>query len=90
MQLVGATSKFIMKPFLKKAFIHGFISSLIAIAIIVIAILYYQSSSQDIIMIKHIELVFALVLIAGVAITELSTFWYVVRFLNSKTEDLYF
>ncbi len=90
MQLVGATPKFIIKPFLKKAFIHGFISSLVAIALIVVGILYYQSSSQDIIMIKHLELVFALVLIAGVAITVLSTFWYVLRFLNSKTEDLYF
>lgn len=89
MQLVGATANFIMKPFLKKAFIHGFISSLIAIAIIVVGILYYQSSSDDIIMIKHLEVVFIMVLFAGVSITVFSTFWYIKRFLNSKTEDLY-
>ncbi|MEA3452557.1 MAG: permease-like cell division protein FtsX [Bacteroidota bacterium] len=89
MQLVGATADFIMKPFLTKAFVHGLISSLVTIAIVVIGILYYQASSEDIIQIKHLEVVFAMILIAGTSITVFSTFWYVTRFFNSKEEDLY-
>lgn len=89
MQLVGATANFIMKPFLKKALVHGLISSLVTIAIVIIGILYYQTSSEDIIIIKHLEIVFAMILIAGISITVFSTFWYVRRFLNSKTDDLY-
>jgi len=89
MQLVGATENFILKPFLKKSFIHGLISSLIAISVIIVGILLYQRNSQDIIIIKHLEVVFVLILFAGISITFFSTFWYVKRFLNSKTEDLY-
>jgi cell division transport system permease protein len=89
MQLVGATSWFVIKPFLTKSFFHGLISSLLSISFIVIGILYYQSSSDDIIKIKHIEEVFALILFAGLIITSLSTYFSVKNFLNSKIEDIY-
>jgi len=89
MQLVGATSWFIIKPFLTKSLLHGLISSLFSISIIVIGILYYQSSSDDIIKIGHIEEVFALIIFAGLVITGLATFFSVKNFLNSKLEDIY-
>jgi len=90
MQLVGATKMFIMKPFLVRSLWHGLISSLVAVSALIIGIMYYQSSSEDIIKIGHLELVFGLVLIAGVALTVASTFLALQKYLLSKTEDLYF
>lgn len=90
MQLVGATSNFILKPFIKASLWHGLFSSLFAIGALIIGILYYQSSAEDIIKIGHLEEVFGLVLLAGISLTALSTFWSVMKYLNSKTEDLYF
>ncbi len=90
MQLVGATSEFIMKPFILKSFWHGLFSSLIAIAALVAGIIYYQSSSDDIIKIAHLEEVFGIVLIAGIILTIASTYLSVKKYLNSKIENLYF
>ncbi len=89
MQLVGATSFFIMKPFLIKSIIHGLFTSLISIAIIIASIMYYQSSVDDIVKINHLEIVIGLILFAGVVLTSLSTFVSVNGYLNSKSEDLY-
>ncbi|MBN2893555.1 MAG: hypothetical protein JXL97_16910 [Bacteroidales bacterium] len=89
MQLVGATAFFITKPFLIRSLIHGLFSSLISIAIIIASILYYQNSVDDIVKISHIEAVFGLILLAGVALTSLSTFISVNGYLNSKSEELY-
>jgi cell division transport system permease protein len=89
MQLVGATTNFIMKPFLKRAFLHGFFSSLFVIALLIAGILYYQSSVDDVIKIAHIEIVFVLILLAGLIITILSTFLSVNSYLNTDANDLY-
>lgn len=90
MQLVGATSKFILKPFLIASFWHGLFSSLFAILSLVIAILYYQSSVDDIIKIGHLEEVFGVVLLAGISLTVFSTFLSVKKYLTSSSEDLFF
>jgi len=90
MQLVGATPKFILKPFIIASLWHGLFSSLFAISTLVVAILYYQSSTEDIIQIGHLEEVFGLVLVAGIALTVFSAFFAVMKHLNAKTEDLYF
>ncbi len=89
MQLVGATASFIIKPFLKKAFILGLFSSLIVIALLIVGILYYQNSVEDIIKIRHIEFVFSLILFTGLLITMLSTYLSVNSYLNTDTNDLY-
>ncbi|MBN2662472.1 MAG: hypothetical protein JXR68_02380 [Bacteroidales bacterium] len=90
MQLVGATSKFILKPFLITSFWHGLLSSLFAISALIIAILYYQSSVDDIIKIGHLEEVFGVVLLAGISLTVLSTIFSVRKYLISSSEDLFF
>lgn len=90
MQLAGATNGFIIKPFIIRSFWHGLISSLVAILALIVAIIYYQNNSDDIIKIEHLEAIFALVLLAGTMLTVLSTFLSVQRYLFSKTENLYF
>ena len=90
MQLVGATSFFIIKPFMIKSILHGMISSLLAIAIIIAGILFYQNNVDDIIQIGHLEAVFGIILLAGLIITTLATFISVTGYLNSNQEDLYF
>lgn len=89
MQLVGATSFFILKPFLIKSILHGLVSSLLAIAIIEASIMYYQNNVDDIVKIGHLEVVFGLIILAGLVITSLSTLFSVNNYLNSKQEELY-
>ncbi len=89
MQLVGATSGFIMKPFIINSLWHGLFSSLIAIASLLIGIIYYQNNVDDIVKIGHLVEVFGIVLFTGIVITFLSTFLSVSKYLHSKTEDLY-
>lgn len=89
MQLVGATGLFIIKPFLIRSLLHGLFSSLITIAILIIAILYYQNSVDDIVEIRHLEAVFGIILLAGIVLTSISTFVSVNGYLNSKSEELY-
>ena len=89
MQLVGATRNFILKPFIVRAFWHGFISSMLVIALIILGILLYQNNTEDIVKIGHLEISFVVVLLAGVTLTTLATYRAVSIFLNSKTNDLY-
>ena len=90
MQLVGATSFFIIKPFLIKSILHGLISSLLAIALIIIGILYYQNNVEDIVQIGHLEAVFGIILLAGLVITSLATYLSVTSYLSSNQDDLHF
>ncbi len=89
MQLVGATSFFITKPFIIKSLLQGLFCSLITIAILIASILYYQNNVNDIIQIKHLEAVFGIILLAGVVLTTASTFISVNKFLTLKSEELY-
>ena len=89
MQLVGANKKFILKPFLINSAIHGIITSLISIAIMISIILYFQNKIIDIMQIKNIIYVFIIVLLTGIIITVFATFLSVSKYLKTKTENLY-
>ncbi len=89
MQLVGATKMFILKPFIIKSFLHGLLSSLLSIAIIIAAVLIYQNKAESIIKVSYLEAVFGLILLAGLIITFLATYFSVNSYLKSKTEELY-
>lgn len=93
MQLVGANKGFIRRPFLVKGLLHGFVGAVMAI--VLLAGLIYVTSKElaGVIGFQNMELLlilFALVIICGMFITFLSTFFAVNKYLNLRTDDLYF
>ena len=90
MQLVGATSGFIRKPFVIKSAFFGALGALFAILMMIIVIYFLQNTLEGIILIKDKWLIFGLMLVLGVFISGISTWFAVNRFLRLKTSDLYY
>ena len=93
MQMVGATKSFIRRPFIWKSMKLGIIGSVIAIAGVA-AILYYLDQSfpdmkftEDVVLLSGL---FVFILLMGLLISWLSTFFATQRFLNLRTDELYY
>ncbi|WP_271393427.1 cell division protein FtsX [Aequorivita sinensis] len=93
MQMVGATKKFIRKPFVWKSVRLGVIGAIVAM-IGMGLVLYYLNESfpqlqllGDKIMLAGL---FVFIFLMGVLITWISTFIATQRFLNLRTDDLYY
>jgi cell division transport system permease protein len=93
MQLVGATRSFIRKPFLIKSVLNGFIGSLISMSLLA-GLLYLSSEElENIISFTDINLMALLgasILLISIVINWISTFFAVNKYLNIKTDKLYF
>lgn len=92
MQLVGATSGFIRKPFLWNAIAQGFLSSIIGMALLV-GVFYALNSYVDLLYITY-DLETFLVLFAslvgiGILISLLSTWFALNKYLRKRLDDLY-
>ncbi|MGN6494073.1 MAG: cell division protein FtsX [Agriterribacter sp.] len=92
MQMVGATRWFISKPFDVRAVINGFISALIAIAVILILIFGVERLLPEIKALRDytlLTLLFLAIIIIGIVITFISTHRSVTKYLKMKLDDLY-
>jgi cell division transport system permease protein len=92
MQIVGANNSFIRKPFLYKSILHGTIGSLIAIGMLAGMIYLIQNEMEDLINFqdfKILSILFIIVLLTGIIISWISTYFAVNRYLNIKTDYLY-
>jgi cell division transport system permease protein len=92
MQLVGATKSFIRKPFLYKGLLHGFIASFIAICLISIIIYFTQNELQGIDLMvdyKMVGILFGVLILIGLIINLITTFFALNKYLNIETENLY-
>jgi len=90
MQLVGATSAFIRKPFVIRSSYFGALGSLFAILFMIITIYFIQSALADIIIIQDKIIVFSVMFILGVVLSAVSTYFAVNRFLKLNTNQLYY
>jgi cell division transport system permease protein len=92
MQLFGATRWFIIKPFLGRSIVNGFISGIIA-GVLLTGIVGYFDYSMPELALKNDLITFALLLGAlvlfGIFISFVSTLTAVLRYLRIKVEDLY-
>ncbi len=92
MQMVGATKSFIRKPFIWKSIRLGFIGGVIAV-LALLGTLYYLDLNYPNLKITEdqplIALVLLGVLVVGILISWISTFFATQRFLNLRTDDLY-
>lgn len=91
MQLVGATSKFIRRPFLWQSFVQGIVSSIIGMALLMT--LYYAiDKGLDIDLNFNFMIfltVFGILLLFGVIMTWIFTLFALNKFLKMKLDDLY-
>ncbi len=93
MQLVGATRGFIRRPFLLKSVLHGLAGATLAIALLALLIYGIGKELEGVIGFSDILLVgtlFLIVIIIGILITLISTFFAVNKYLRLKTDQLYF
>lgn len=93
MQMVGATKGFIRRPFIWQSVKLGIIGAIVAM-IGMAAVLYYLNNSfVELDLLGDTKLLAALfigILGMGVFITWLSTYFATSRFLNLKTDELYY
>ena len=92
MQLVGATSFFIKKPFVLRAALHGILSGFIAsfiLGAIYLLIVQALPDFQQMLFIWQMLMVFLLLLSLGGVIGYLSSYKAVTRYLQMKLDELY-
>lgn len=92
MQLVGATQAFIRRPFIIKGVMQGVIGALITIGLLMLTLYAGQQQVPEIAMFYDIQMLgilFAGVLLLGVIISWISTYFAVRKYLKIKTDFLY-
>ncbi|MGB0981504.1 MAG: cell division protein FtsX [Winogradskyella sp.] len=93
MQMVGATKRFIRRPFIWKSVQLGIVGALIALAGMAVVLYYLNIAFPELELLKNTVLItglFAAILLLGILITWVSTFIATQRFLNLKTDQLYY
>lgn len=92
MQLVGATKVFIRWPFLKRGIVHGIYAGIIA-GILLSGIIYFiHTRFPELGQLSDIPMLGMLVLsvmVLGLLLSFISTFFAVNRYLRLKTDELY-
>jgi len=92
MQMVGATKHFIRRPFIWKSIRLGIIGSLLSVVGLVVVAFYLDKNLPELNILSNPTIFASLclgVVLLGIIITWISTFFATQRFLNLKTEDLY-
>jgi cell division transport system permease protein len=93
MQLVGATRAFIRKPFLLQSAFHGLLASLIAMSLLM-GLLYliekefflmFSSGSTELLVLLGVS-----IMVTGILISIISTFFSVNRYLSISEDKLYY
>ncbi len=93
MQMVGATKKFIRQPFVWKSVRLGIIGAIVAMIGMAVVLYYLNESFPQLQLLGDpvlLTILFAFILLMGVIITWISTFIATQRFLNLRTDDLYY
>jgi cell division transport system permease protein len=92
MQLIGATQAFIRRPFVVQSAFYGLISALVAICLLLGSLYLIEKEFFLLFTTKSINL-FALlgvvIIVLGVLINTISTFFSVNRYLNISDDQLY-
>ncbi|GGE24702.1 cell division protein FtsX [Psychroflexus planctonicus] len=93
MQMVGATKGFIRRPFIWKSIKLGIIGSILSLIGMAVLLYYLNESFPDLNLLKDellVASVFIGIFVLGILITWISTFFATQRFLNLKTDELYY
>ena len=93
MQLVGASPSFILRPFMRDAFVLGLISSLMSMLVIATAIFFaWKQFSRlfDILSPAGLAISGGIIIVVGVGICLISTYFVVMHLLYMDKDKLYY
>jgi len=93
MQMVGATKRFIRRPFVWKSVRLGMLGSVLALLGMGGVLYYSDRSFPELELLTEpvwLVVLFVSVFLVGILITWISTFFATQRFLNLKTDELYY
>ena len=93
MQLVGATGSFIRRPFLLSGVLQGVLAAFIAIIFLGLLLYFSQQELPELVNLQDMGLIgtlFGLVVLTGIVLTYLSTWFAVKKYLRAKTDRLYY
>lgn len=93
MQMVGATKRFIRRPFIWTNIKLGMLGSLIALMALGIVLYYVDKNFPELNLLQDfiiLSILFIGVFVLGVLISLISTYFATQRFLNLRTDDLYY
>lgn len=92
MQFVGATQNFIRRPFIIKGILLGFLSGIFAALLLMLTlyiVTYYFPNLEALQNYIHIGLLLFLIIIIGIAVSGLSSYFAINRYLKLKLDDLF-
>ncbi len=92
MLLVGATQRFVRRPFLLKSLLHGLLSALIAIVLLGVVLWFSRKALPELVDLQDIDMflsLFGIVSLLGLLITGISTLFAVRRFIRISNDRLY-
>jgi len=93
MLLVGATRGFIQRPFLVKGLLHGLVAAMIAILLLLTVLYFAGRQMPELAGLQDANMflaLFAVLIIAGLTLSCISTWLAVRKFLRMKTDHLYY
>lgn len=93
MQLVGATSSFIRKPFILRSAFQGFIAALVAMVLLLGLVYLIEKEFLVLVAFKSTNLLLLLglsLISIGIIINVISTFFSVNKYLNISEDKLYY
>ena len=93
MKLVGATGRFIRRPFLAQGMLMGLLSSFIDMGMLSLSMFWAQSEVGNMLSTEFIDSIlisFAVMIIAGLLITFVSTYISVSRYLRLSLDSMYY
>lgn len=91
-ELVGASWAFISQPYIRRGILNGFWSALMAIAALIGIFVWIEHQIPDIAQLRDLDstlIVFVGIIVLGVLISGLSTWFVVHKFLRMRIDDLY-
>jgi len=92
MELVGASWGFISWPYIQKSVWHGILSALLAIAALVLVLLLAQREIEELQTLQDLPntlLLFGGLLLLGILISGISTWFVINKYLKMRLDDLY-
>ena len=93
MQMVGATKHFIRRPFIWKSVRLGMVGSILAMIGMGLVLYFLDKSFAELNLTEDkllLGILFAFIFLMGIFITWISTFFATQRFLNLRTDELYY
>jgi len=93
MLLVGATQAYVQRPFLIKGVLQGVAGSLVAILLLISLLIYGSRELPDLISLAELNLyliLFGIVLFLGIALSWISNYLAVRKYLRIDPDNLYF